>query len=132
MRLPNGIINFFDPLTGEIFERRPEFTKMSLKPGISNHWFQKFSTDVFPNDYVVVRGRKCRPPRYYDNLFAKATVDSYYNSLGELVEWSHLDMVKEARRDVALLHLDDNTEDRLRVKEQVLLAKLSLLKRKLS
>ena len=46
-RLPNGIICFVDPLTGEIFDRRAEFTQMSLKPGLGKGWFDKYHSDVF-------------------------------------------------------------------------------------
>lgn len=50
----------------------PEFALMS-RGGRSGHgiaweWFQKYSTDVYPKDFVTLKGRKERPPRYYDNL----------------------------------------------------------------
>ena len=39
--------------TGEITNRKPEFNKMSLKPGIGQGWYDKFKDDVYPHDYVV-------------------------------------------------------------------------------
>jgi len=47
----------------------PEFAGMSLKPGIGKLWFDKYAkTDLLPHDNLVVRGAKCKPPRYYDVL----------------------------------------------------------------
>lgn len=48
--------------------RRPEFLLMSRRPGIGRTWFERFGSDVYPSDQVVVRGRETRPPRYYDNV----------------------------------------------------------------
>lgn len=112
--------------TGEIYSRRPEFTKMSLKPGIGSGWFDKFKDDVYKfnadgdcvHDAVVINGRRVKPPRYYDRKFK----DEYP------VEF---DAIAADRMEKALKVLDDNTPERLRVKEQVTLAKLSRLKRKL-
>ena len=41
---------------------------MSLKPGIGQAWLDKYMSDVYTQDHVVVRG-KCRPPRFYDNKY---------------------------------------------------------------
>src|SRR6185436_16893236 len=43
--------------------RRPEYTTMSRRPGIGKGWYEKFKTDVYPRDRVVVRGVHTRPPR---------------------------------------------------------------------
>lgn len=48
--------------------RAREFLVMSRRPGIGRCWYDRFSGDVFPSDEVIVRGRACRPPRYYDKL----------------------------------------------------------------
>ena len=46
----------------------PEYTSMSLKPGLGNSWFQKNYLEVYQNDYVVLNGKKMKPPKYYDDL----------------------------------------------------------------
>ena len=59
-----------DPDTGEILsEITPEFSRMSRRPGIGSRWLKRFMPDVYPHGYVVVDGRKVRPPRFYDQLF---------------------------------------------------------------
>lgn len=51
--------------------RKPEFLVMSRKPGIARAWYDQFSSDVYPSDEVVVRGKQTRPPRYYDQILEK-------------------------------------------------------------
>lgn len=104
--------------TGEIIQRKPEFNKMSLKPGIGYGWYEKFKDDVYPHDYVIVNGKKCKPPKFYDKKYA----DDYPYEFDQL-QW---DREKSAKAQVF-----DNTPERLLVKEEVLKAKLSRLKRKL-
>jgi len=47
----------------------PEFVVMSRKPGIGRKFFEEFSSDIFPGDFVMMEdGRRSKPPRYYDEL----------------------------------------------------------------
>jgi hypothetical protein len=108
-----------DPDTGEITNRTPEFTKMSLKPGIGYEWYKQYTSDVYPHDYVVVRGKKVKPPKYYDK---KYKIDNPY-------EFDELLYIREKS---AKLNYADNTPERLLVKEQVTQAKLQKLKRNLT
>lgn len=64
-------------VTGRLAEdhygvRKPEYTTMSRRPGIGRPWFEKFRSDVYPSDQVVLRGRAMRPPKFYDSLFEVA------------------------------------------------------------
>lgn len=126
--------NGFDPETGEVLFRTPEFNKMSLKPGIGAGWYDKFSSDVYPHDFVVVNGKKCNPPRYYDKLLERSDeVLSFVRYDGEVVSFSpQLESVKDARFAAASLRELDNTPERRMVKEQVALATLDKLKRNLT
>ena len=64
-----------DPDTGEILsEITPEFSRMSRRPGIGSRWLKRFMPDVYPHGYVVVDGRKVRPPRFYDQLLSLLTL----------------------------------------------------------
>ncbi|QXP08133.1 MAG: replication initiator protein [Arizlama microvirus] len=51
--------------------RLPEFALMSLKPGIGADWIKKYTSDCYPKDYFTIKGRKYKPPRYYDNYLEK-------------------------------------------------------------
>lgn len=52
-------------------ERLPEYVTMSRRPGIGADWFEKFKTDVYPSDSIVMRGRLMMPPPFYDKLLEK-------------------------------------------------------------
>ncbi|MDO5343060.1 MAG: replication initiation protein [Bacteroidia bacterium] len=86
-------------LTGDLAEehyhgREPEFALMSRRPGIGHDWLQKYQSDVYPNDFVVMRGGlKLKPPTYFDNLYDKFT--------------SNLDAVKVERRKKSLYAFKD-------------------------
>lgn len=58
--------------SGEIKERVPEQpVSVSRMPGIGKPWFDLYYQDVYPSDFVVLRGKKLRPPVYYDRLYEK-------------------------------------------------------------
>ena len=104
--------------TGECHQVRPEFARMSLRPGIGARWLDQFCSDVLPRDYVVVNGRKSRVPRYYCNLFRERDPLGY----AEL----------EADRFQKSLSAEaDRTPARLAVRHRVAAAKASLSTRKL-
>ena len=54
---------------GEIITRQCEYTTMSRRPGLAKGWYENWKDDVFPSDFVVVRGKKMKPPKYYDGLY---------------------------------------------------------------
>ena len=78
-----------DVASGEIVSVVPEFGRMSLKPGIGYPWFVRFWRDVYiARDGVVVNGKVCPSPRYYDLLLGRSELglssdiefDRYLNS----------------------------------------------------
>lgn len=97
--------------------RLPEFCQASLKPGIGRGWIEKFGhTDVFPFDEVIVRGSKCKPPRYYDKFL-------------ESIDPVSFERVKVKRSVKASLKSFDNTFSRLKVKEICTKARVKSLRR---
>lgn len=51
--------------------RKPEYVTMSRRPGIGSTWFDRFGSEVYPSDSVVMRGREMMPPPFYDKLLQK-------------------------------------------------------------
>lgn len=100
------------------YQKVPEFAHMSLKPGIGAHWYNKYHKDVHTHDYVVINAKECRPPRYYDRLLKRRNPDLH-------------DQVKEDRIVKAKQWAHDNTDERLKVKEEVTRARTKQLKRTL-
>jgi hypothetical protein len=66
-------------------DKKAEFALMSRKPGIGKPWFDKYSNDVYPKDFVTINGCYFKPPRYYDTLYA--TKNPYhFNEIRKLRE----------------------------------------------
>ena len=107
-----------DPLTGQITERSKEFTAQSRMPGLGTNWYNKFKTDVYPSDEIIIRGKKMRAPRFYDNKFEVTDPDEY-------------NRIKRDRVQNAKKHAEDTTPSRLKVRETVQLKSLKLLPRNL-
>lgn len=103
---------------GEIHVLKPEYTTMSLKPGIGSGWLRKYATDVYPDDFVIMQGKKMRPPKFYDHQF-------------ELIDPKEITRIKRRRVVQSKNHADNNTPERLRVREQVQKARLNKLPRNL-
>jgi len=97
--------------TGEVTVVKAEYATMSRNKGLGYTWFQEFKRDVYPDDYVVVKGQKFRPPAYYDTLLEKEDPD----------QWA---IIQKRRQDFVLANEDYQSPKRLQAKETVLAAKL--------
>lgn len=108
----------FDSRTGEIYEVIPEFALMSRRPGIGLNHYEQHKTDIYPDDFIVLNGRRAKTPRYYDRQLEKEHPEAY-------------EKIKRARRKRAIERADDSTPERLLVREKCLRAKIRSLKRQL-
>lgn len=66
---------WFDPETGELFNREPEFKTQSLQPGIGQRYALRWINDIYPRDEIIHDGKAILPPRYYDKLCEKHAPD---------------------------------------------------------
>jgi hypothetical protein len=98
--------------------RVSEFGRMSLRPGIGESWLRKYVDDVYNYDHVVINGRECRPPRYYDRKLAEWNLPRLYTH-------------KQARQLKAERSEDQNTPAQLAAREAIAVARLNLKKRSL-
>ena len=98
--------------TGELLSR--EYVTMSRRPGIGATWYEKFKSDVYPYGDRVVRGRKMRPPKFYDKRYSD----------DDPVGFEELQFIRQNKLDKL-----DNTELRLLVKEKVANSRLKLFPR---
>ena len=107
----------WDPSTGEGIPIEPEYATMSRKPGIGKTWFDTYKSDVFPNDYVVLKKHKIRPPRFYDNQLSE----------------EELEKIKIKRQEELPEVIDEYNEamDRLWVEEAVKENRINILIREL-
>lgn len=98
----------------EYGERKSPYITMSRRPGIGRTWIERYKKDVYRDDFVIVNGKKTRPPRYYDSVLTE----------------SQLAELKSRRAEKALQHEEEQTDARLRVKERILEKKLKELIRR--
>lgn len=101
---------------GKSYYLEPEFGNMSRKPGIGKEWLNKYHTDVYTTDEVIINGKKGRPPKFYDEQYKRMFPDN-------------MEQIKERREIDAYERREDNTPERLRVKEQVTRAAITQLQR---
>lgn len=105
-----------DKVSGEVLPA--EFVQMSRgckrlgTGGIGRGWLEKYISDVYPHDHVIVGGREHKPPRFFDNLLDK-------------VDPEMLESVVDRRKSLRKYESDD----RLLVKEICKKAQIQSLKR---
>lgn len=56
---------------------QPEFALMSRMPGIGKEWIEKYWSDVYPKDFLTIKGIKMQPPRYYDSVYKRKNPESF-------------------------------------------------------
>ncbi|QCQ84739.1 replication initiator protein [Blackfly microvirus SF02] len=103
---------------GVCYERVPEFAIMSRNPGIGASYYAKYGKEVRDHDSVIVNGREVRPPRFYDTK-------------SEFVDAESFALMKKKRKRMAVLNRLDNTVERLRVKEILMIRAAEKKERKL-
>lgn len=104
--------------TGECTKVIPEYTTMSRRPGIGRGFLDKFSDSVYPSDFVVIRGKKMKPPKYYDSQFELMSPDEMAKVKGKR---------KRSMKDEKVVA--NTSDDRLRVREDLQWRRFKRLKR---
>jgi len=67
-----------DPQSGEVVSRLPERAVcVSRRPGIGRTWAEANAAFVRHHDFVVLRGKKVRPAKYYDRIFDLADPEGF-------------------------------------------------------
>lgn len=96
--------------------KKPEYITMSRNPGIGAQWYKNWSEEVYPDDFIIVRGMKMKPPKYYDLKKEKDDKKGF-------------DKVRAARNLVADKNVHEQSHNRLLVREQVQIGNLKQLTR---
>lgn len=98
--------------------KTPEFITMSRRPGIGKLHYEKYKTDIYSRDFCTTKGKKTRVPRYYDRLLDKE-------------DPSRLQTLKKKRiqRAIEPQNKYENSPERLAIREEVRLARITNLKR---
>lgn len=107
-----------DPITGELYSITPEYNNMSRAPGIGTTYYEKWKSDMYPGDRVVIRGKQMQPPRAYDKYQEIENPEIY-------------EKIKKERQRKLKKHEHNNTDERLRTREICAQRKGEQLQRKL-
>jgi len=106
--------------TGEIIQMNPEYTTMSRGGkdghGIGSTWFEKYKKDIYPDNFVVLKGKKMKPPRYYQQRYEIENPEAYK-------------ALQKKNKAFNKKHKSDSTPERLAVREQCKIAQLKTLPR---
>lgn len=99
-------------------DKLPEYTNQSRRPGIAAGWLEKYKTDVYPLDKIVIRdGTQCRPPRYYDKIYDVETAVEMKPLQERIkskdIDISQFDLLKHRRQTSAKKGAEHQTLDRL-------------------
>lgn len=115
-----------NPITGEHLTVRPEFITMSKKPGLGDEWFSRFRRDAFPSDFLIIDGAKVPVPAYFKRKLERAEPEPHKLLSDDKLLSYNLDL---KRMLSAKRHADNNTPERLAVRETVQSLRAALLKR---
>lgn len=108
--------------TGEFYRVNEEFLQMSNRPGIGFRWIDKYSSDAFPSNFLIVEGMRTPiPTAYRRRLMATADDPTLLN-----VEAADYERYLHAKKLAP-----DDTEARRQVKDELLRLRTQTLKRDL-
>ncbi|AXL15296.1 replication initiator protein [Microviridae sp.] len=95
---------YIDKHTGEVYDRKPEFSVSSKRPGIGLKHVQKYMDSIYTTDSVVINGKEISPPSYYDKQLKKTNPDL------------HKEVIQN-RATAAIPYRPNQTPERLKVRE---------------
>lgn len=105
------------PKSGLLVQVQPEFALQSSRPGIGSTWYEKFKSDCFPSDFLIVHGKFTKVPRYYTKKLAEE-------------ELTRLKRTRK-RKSVTPQAKANKSPARLRAREEITKSRLSRSKRTL-
>ncbi|AXL15271.1 replication initiator protein [Microviridae sp.] len=94
----------------------PEYTTMSLKPGIGAEYYEKYKKEIYTTDSVVLKGQELPPPKFYSTKY-------------EIENPEHYELIKQERQRKVARYAKDLTPERLGARERVQSARLGQLPR---
>lgn len=63
--------------TGEVIHLLPEYTNMSLNPGVGREWYEKNKETLFERDEIIIEGKKYLVPYWYEKIYRDENLEGY-------------------------------------------------------
>lgn len=95
-----------DAQTGELVRVYPEFATMSRNPGLGARWYDKFKNDVYPDNFVVLKGKQKPVPKYYNRRLKQQDPELHQ-------------VVNAKAQEEAKKRIGETTPERRQVKEKI-------------
>lgn len=123
------------PVDGAVYRVASEFATMSRGGrgglgGLGQEWFNRYGSDVFPADEVIVDGKPRRVPNFYVKLLSETEADRVKrrrSRLGNRYSWDHDGPIHRSAEQAA----ENRTPERLKVREYIHADRLKRLVRSL-
>lgn len=101
---------------------------VSRRPGIGKPWLDKYTSDVYPYDLVVLRGKKMQPPKYFDKRYEIEYPSDFKNV--KLARQAKANLARGSAYKYSLFVAPNNTPERMLIREEVQKLKFEKLERK--
>lgn len=104
--LAKYVMKQFDgDLGGAVYQgRKPEFGRMSrggrTGKGLGYTWFEKYQEDVFPKDFIIIRGKHYRVPKYYMRKYMLTNRSGFDSVREDRYDKESQDMMKRSLKEI--------------------------------
>lgn len=104
-----------DEETGELTAVRAPYAAMSLRPAIGREWMDKYHGDIYniEKDFLFLRGKKMRPPKYFDRIY-----DNINSERMEKIKEKRVEEREELSLDELRAH-EENARARLKASKRL-------------
>lgn len=66
-----------EPAAAHYNGKLPEYCTMSRRPGLGKKWQETYTDDIFPKDFIIVRGKRSKVPKYYNKNYELTNPKDY-------------------------------------------------------
>lgn len=105
--------------TGRTWDVEPEFLLMSRRPGIGSGWWDRYKSDVFPSEFIIIDGARKPVPRFYRKRY-EDELRQDGASEDDIALARLRSRPAHQRRAVSYSHPEERTSERRKVRDEVL------------
>lgn len=92
--------------SGQVWNVKPDYATMSRNKGLGTSWFNKYHSEVYPSDQVIINGTPLPPPKFYDKLLKEKNENLWKRVQKRRIKNANTETIKA-----------NQTQDRLDIRE---------------